>query len=186
MTKSMRYLILILSSFFLLLSSAGNIVAGDYAHKVTIADMSFEWTVDGGEIHIQLTAKTKGWLGIGFSPESRMRGANFILGYVKQGEVSIQDAYGIREIQHIKDEANDGETNISDVSGFENGNRTTISFTIPMDSGDSNDKPMVPGQKTTVLLGFGPDRDNFYSRHTFRTRIQVNLQTGEYETQFLK
>ena len=67
-------------------------IAGDYQHTLDIQDkkMTFSWTLNEDTIDIQISAKTTGWVGIGFNPETSMLGANIILGYVKKGKVKIK------------------------------------------------------------------------------------------------
>ena len=41
----------------------------NYDHNVTVKEMAFLWKVDGESLKVKLTAKTTGWLGVGFNPE---------------------------------------------------------------------------------------------------------------------
>ncbi len=40
----------------------------DYDNKIALEQISFEWRIDGKEIHIRLAAETAGWVGIGINP----------------------------------------------------------------------------------------------------------------------
>ena len=154
--------------------------AQSYDHKISLANISFEWSIEKQNIHIQLVAKTKGWVAIGFNPTGKMQGANFILGYVKRGKVKLQDQFGIRRLTHIRDELNNGQSHVSNAAGSEKRGKTTISFTIPLDSGDKSDKKIDPQGETKVLLAYGPARDNFTTKHKFRKALSVNLSNGVY------
>ena len=151
----------------------------EYEHEVQFKKMSFSWKIDNQLIYIKLVAETNGWVGIGFNPSKRMQDANFVLGYVKNGKVEVTDAFGVRPIEHINDNMMEGKSNITAVSGSEKGMITTLEFAIPLDSGDPADVKINPEVPTTVLLAFGKDQDNFYSRHRFRTSLKVNLSSGE-------
>lgn len=153
--------------------------AQTYDFKKEFKGMSMEWKVDSKMLHVRLVAETKGWVGVGFNPKTGMKGANFILGYVKRGKVKIIDEFGVRNTDHINDELNGGTTNVSNIEGSEKRKETTISFSIPFNSNDASDTVIDPNGKTLVLLAFGPDRDNFHTRHKFRTKFTVILSTGK-------
>ena len=151
-----------------------------FDHQLNTNDISFQWTIDKNTINIELSAKTKGWVGIGFNPSHKMKDANFILGYVKNGKVTITDHYGTTAHQHQFDKKLGGEENISNMWGEEADGRTTIRFTIPLDSGDETDQVISPDEETTVLLAYGSGRDSFRTRHKFRTVLKVNLTSGAF------
>lgn len=157
-------------------------VDAPFDHQLKTDTITFDWTIDGENINIQLSAKTEGWVAIGFNPTKKMKDANFILGYVKNNKVVITDHYGITAHQHKPDKKLGGQENISNMAGQEKDGFTTISFTIPLDSGDETDQVISLDGKTTVLLAYGSGRDSFRTRHKFRTILEVELNTGEFET----
>ena len=76
------------------LAGSTSLEAADYAHEIETGKMTFAWTTNGKQLDVKLSAATTGWVAIGFNPTDRMRGANFILGYVKDGKVSLTDDFG--------------------------------------------------------------------------------------------
>ncbi|NOY68752.1 MAG: DOMON domain-containing protein [Deltaproteobacteria bacterium] len=152
-----------------------------YQHRASAGEITFAWTVDGGSLHVQLTAKTTGWVGIGFNPSEDMKDANFILGYVKKGKVKIRDDYGSGLRNHAKDTSVGGRDNFSNASGKEENGTTQIEFTIPLNSGDSKDRVINPAADTIVLLAYGAGRDSFISRHKYHAVLSVNLTTGKFK-----
>jgi hypothetical protein len=70
----------------MVLGTAGLIQAADYDHELTAKDMTFAWKIDGDNLAIKISAKTEGWVGIGFNPSKQMKDANFVLGYVKKAK----------------------------------------------------------------------------------------------------
>ncbi|MBC8430973.1 MAG: DOMON domain-containing protein [Desulfobacterales bacterium] len=151
-----------------------------YSHKIDVEKMSFHWEVAGTVLHVKLTAKTTGWVGIGFNPSEAMQDANFILGYVKNGEAKVTDDYGTSYTKHQQDSKLGGQKNISNVVGKEENGMTEIRFTIPLNSGDAKDKALSIDTETVVLLAYGAGRDSFKARHKFRTTLKVNLKTGAF------
>lgn len=164
-----------------LCATVTNIQAGDYDHTVQDKKISFAWKVSGETLAVKLTAETEGWVGIGFNPVSEMKGANFILGYVKDGEVKLDDDYGTDAYAHKSDTKLGSSNDVTLVGGSETGGITTIEFTIPLDSGDKNDAKIDVQGDTTVLLAYGSGRDSFLAKHKYRSALKVNLSSGTSE-----
>ena len=160
---------------------------GGYAHGLAVRDMRFLWRVRQQSIDITLTAKTTGWVGIGFNPEMSqdMKGANFIIGYVQDGKVEASDHYGIMEGKHKDDEKIGGKADVSDVSGSEINGTTELTFSLPLDSSDPMDTALSPGSENTVLLAHGRS-DSIALKHRFRAVLRVNLSTGEHRVVKIK
>ncbi len=149
-----------------------------YQHKIDVENMSFQWTVKEGNLDIKLTAKTTGWVGIGFNPSKGMKDADFIIGYVKNGTAKARDDFGVSERKHSSDKKSGGVSNITNLTGSETNGTTEIAFTIPLNSGDSKDTVIKPEGETTVLLSYGAGRDSFLSKHQFKKTLNVNLTTA--------
>lgn len=149
-----------------------------YDHEVQAKNMSFAWKIDGDMLHGKMSAKTKGWVAVGFNPSKKMKDANFIIGYVKGGETKIADHFGDKATGHSADTKKGGSADAVLVGGSEENGMTTIEFTIPMDSSDKLDGTLAKDGDTVLLLGYGPDRDSFKARHKYRTSMTVNLSTG--------
>jgi hypothetical protein len=163
----------------LMLFVSGGAMASDYDHKLDIDNMDVFWTVDGDKIHVKLAAKTSGWVAIGFDPENAMQGANIIIGAVKKGKVRIEDHYGDRKRNHKNDEKLGGKNDILDPKGTEADGVTTISFTLPLDTGEKWDKPIDPAKRSRIMLAFGAGRDSFRAGHVWRGVYDINYTTGE-------
>ncbi|MCI5138703.1 MAG: DOMON domain-containing protein [Candidatus Electrothrix sp. AR1] len=161
------------------LVSSSLVFAEGYDHETEVQGMSFAWTVDGENLKVQLSAKTTSWVGVGFNPSSKMKGAGFVLGYVKDGKVKVSDEYGDGENSHKSDKKLGGTDNVTVIGGSEKDGVTMVEFSLPLASGEKTDAVIQPDGETTVLLAYGEGRDSFKVKHTFRTAIKVNLQTGE-------
>jgi hypothetical protein len=177
--KKWTWIVLVLLSAFWLpsLGQAEN----EFSHEISVESMKFEWKLAGDTIKIRLSAKTDGWVGVGFNPTSRMKDANFIIGYVKDGEVKVVDHYGATERQHRDDRRGGGESHVSDISGKEENGVTELLFTIPLDSGGPKDRPIFTDKNNIILLAHGAGRDSFRTKHVFRSEFEVNLTTGDFK-----
>lgn len=84
-------------------------------------------------------------MAIGIDPVVAVRGANFIFGYVSGGETFASDQFGTGMFSHSPDTGNGGTDDIIEYAGTEG---TVFEFSIPLDSGDNMDKPLVLGGPT--------------------------------------
>jgi hypothetical protein len=158
---------------------AGNVFASDYAHSLAVDDMTVSWTLDGDKIHMELSAKTTGWVSIGIDPEDAMGGADIIIGVVKNGKVRVEDHYADRKRGHSADEKMGGENHVMDPAGKEIDGVTTISFTRNVDAAEQWDKPIHTTGKTRVMIAYGTGRDSFIAAHRFRAVYDIDFSTGE-------
>ena len=127
--------------------------------------MVLQWKVEGERLHVILSGRTEGWVAVGFNPSDKMKDANFILGYVADGEVVLEDHYGTRKGRHAADTDLEGAENTELIGGFERDGVTQIEFAIPLDSGDEADRALVPGERYPVLLAYGK-ADDFGKGHS--------------------
>jgi hypothetical protein len=159
---------------------------GDYSQGIAARDMRLLWTLQQDSIDIKLVAPTTGWLGVGFNPETpeNMKGANFIIGYVKGGAAEAFDHYGTTKNKHKDDAKLEGKTDLSNLSGTEQDGKTVLEFTIPLDSGDAKDTPLSR-EENIVLLAYGRS-DSIVLKHRFRALLKVNLSTGDHSVLIMK
>ena len=164
--------------FLMAMVMASSLVEAEpFGHTLTDGPMTFSWVLADGAIECTLTGKTKGWVAVGFNPVKMMKGANFIMGYVKGGKVKVTDHIGNSERSHKADTKSGGKNSAVATGGTEKGGVTEIHFTIPLDSKDPSDTAIDAKGMTTVLLAMGA-RDSFRAVHSFRSIHRVNLTTG--------
>ncbi len=143
--------------------------------KITKDGINLQWPVKDEHLDVIVRAPTTGWVAVGFDPVRRMKGANIVIGFVKDSQVFMRGDYGVARTSHRADEKVGGKNNITDVSGSETGASTELAFTIPLDSGNPGDRVLVPGREYTVLLAYG-SKDNFGTYHnTRRTSVKIKL-----------
>jgi hypothetical protein len=150
-----------------------------YTYKITLEKIQFNWSIDNDNLKIKLQAQTPGWVGIGFNPTEGMKGANFILGSVKDGAATITNQHGISKTLHRKNTDLGGANRIINPSGTSNNTQTVIGFAIPYKAGDKLNKPINMNEDTTVLLAYGQSKQ-LAQVHSFNAKLKVNLTTGKY------
>ena len=137
----------------------------------------FSWRFIEDSIEFTVSAPTTGWIGIGFDPSRMMKDADYILAYVDNGTVYARDDWGTGNTSHGPDTGQGGTDNVTAISGAESDGVTTVTFSVPLDSGDRYDKTFAPGKSHTVLLAYGAEgADNFTGMHRKRTSIEVVLE----------
>jgi hypothetical protein len=155
----------------------GTVNPGEYPGLVTSVGVSLYFRVEGDDLVAALTAPTTGWVSVGFDPEDGMAGADYVFGYVAEGETVAYDMYGTKPggpDSHPPDTDLGGTDDLLELAGSEVDGTTTIEFRIPLDSGDAYDKPLGPGQTYVVLLAMGAD-DDVDSYHTARGETSITL-----------
>lgn len=150
--------------------------AGDGYKVITTDELEFRWKIEGENLKVEVTAPTTGWVAVGFDPSRAMKDADFIFGFMKDGELSILDHFGNGAFSHKADTELGGTDDIISASGKEADGSTTLEFAIPLNSGDEYDVVLGTEQQHTVLFAYGPDgADNFSKKHTFRTKVSLQL-----------
>jgi len=153
----------------------GSILAGEYDDRTQVAGVNIYWSNSAETLRVGLVSPGTGYLAIGFDPENRMEGANFIVGYFDDGKVYIRDDYGTGTTSHAADSERGGEDNILSSGGAEWADQTIIEFVIPLDSGDAMDKPLLPGSTYTILVAYHDLLDGFAVRHSRRGVGSIEL-----------
>ena len=162
---------------------AGTATAQEW-QELTVDGFTLRWaTLEGGNLGVELTGPTTGWVAVGFDPEMMMQGANLIIGYLESGTPSLRDDWGVATTSHASDVDLGGSDDVTVDGGSESGGETTIEFTIPLDSGDEYDKPLSPGNTYPVILARGPDgADDFTTYHEFVTSVEIEILALDFDS----
>jgi len=144
----------------------GVIEPGEYAHEVRVGGMDVFWSNDAELLWMGLSAPATGYVAVGFDPVRRKVGANYIIGYVKDGEAIIRDHVGTRGNLHEADTDVGGTDDLLASDGTEANGRTVLEFVIPLDSGDEKDRPLQPGESYELQTAYQENRDDLISWHS--------------------
>lgn len=125
----------------------------------------------GDTVKVTVSAPAKGWVAVGLDPERAMKGADFLIGYVKDGVTVVRDDFGNGPFTHVSDASQGGIDSIMSFSGEERGGITTVSFVLPADSGDAKDKPWGPGKHVLILAS--SNSDGFTAKHNAVARLEI-------------
>lgn len=166
-------LILLIFGIFNLNADESNLNIENF-NKVETKGIEFYWEIIDGNINIILSAPTEGWVAVGFNPSRMMKDADILIGYVKNGEVFMEDHFGSGNTKHQADIVLGGTEDISVLGGSEEGGKTTLKFSIPLHSRDSNDRKLEEGEEYKVIFAYGK-KDDFKSYHKLRTSLKITL-----------
>lgn len=145
----------------------------------TVDGFTFTWEqspVSEDLLIISVTAPATGWVAVGFEPSTYMENSNLIIGYVDQDIPSVRDDFGTGPVTHDADVNLGGTSDVNVISGSETSGETTISFSLPYDSGDIYDKPLAEGNTYTFIFAYGADgSDDFTSSHVWAETASFEL-----------
>jgi hypothetical protein len=126
---------------------------------ITAGKFTFSYKIEGKNLVATVSCKTPGWIAVGFNPKNVMQNANLILGSVIDGKAVVSDEYGDEMFSHKPDTSIGGKNNIIAGDCTQANGVTTLSFTIPLDSGDPKDSKLVPGSKVKLIFATGAAND---------------------------
>ena len=135
----------------------------------------FLYRVDGPNLVAKISYPTTGWVGVGFNPVKMMLGANFILGTIVNGKPAISDEFGDSKYSHVPDSTQGGKNDIVNSDVVMDKGVMTMSFTIPLSSGDVKDVVLEKGKKITVLFAAGKKPD-LKKQHNTIEKTTITLQ----------
>ncbi|XP_013392638.1 DBH-like monooxygenase protein 1 [Lingula anatina] len=113
----------------------------DFTHHVVLKDDVFflSWKFDNETITFETQVRTTGYIGLGFSPNGGMTGADIVIGWVKDGTAYLKDCYATAMQMPSIDKSQDVEL----ISGSENSTFTTLRFKRRLDTCDSKDNKIT-------------------------------------------
>lgn len=149
-------------------------VLDDGFKEVTEQGFRFRWRTAEDYIEFTMEAPTTGWVAVAFKPSFMMKDADFTLAYIKDGEISATDDYGVANTSHQPDTRLGGEDNITVLGGRELDGSTMVQIRRPLDSGDEYDSVLTPGETMKVIFAWG-NADNFTAIHARRGSFTIDL-----------
>jgi hypothetical protein len=135
----------------------------------------FLYEVDGSNLVAKVSYPTAGWVGVGFNPVKMMMGANFILGTIVDGKAVVSDEFGDSKYTHVPDSTQGGKNDIVTSDVVIDKGIMIMSFTIPLNSGDSKDAVLEKGKKIMVILAMGK-KPGLKAKHSDIEKTTITLQ----------
>lgn len=137
----------------------GIIEEAEYSRQQKIGEIEIYTRLEGDSVMIGLKAKTNGWIALGIDPEDKMKGADMLLCYVQDGKAAVVDMYSTGPFgPHPPDASQGGTQDVTVVGGSRTDGVTAIEFQRKLNTGDSKDKPLKPGENK-ILWAIGETTD---------------------------
>jgi hypothetical protein len=152
----------------------GIIKAGEYTSDTQYFDYQLFWSNDDQYAYFGIKTKTAGYVALGLQPGSTMKDADLILGFIKQGSISIFDMYSTESFgPHFQDIELGGSDDIIVFGGSEEGGFTTLEFKRALDTNDMYDISLSLGINK-ILWAYGAI-DEFSQQHISRGYGEINI-----------
>jgi hypothetical protein len=101
-------------------SADGIIKVREYHGSNTYSNFEVYWRSDDQYVYIGMKAKTNGWVSIAVQPGSRMKNADMVFGFIKDGELTITDLFSTGDFgPHPPDTELGGTSDILKSAGSE-------------------------------------------------------------------
>lgn len=138
--------------------------------------ISFTYEVLGDDLKCTLSAPTNGWIGVGFNSKNSIVGSDLLLFNSVDGTFSSTDLFVKGAGNAVRDIDNGGKNTITLINGTESNSHTTITFSIPLDSGDTNDFVHKVKKEAWLILAYSVD-DDFEHHSRVRKHIPFVIHT---------
>ncbi len=140
-------------------------------HLISDIEMEFFWefSKEEQELYIILESPGSGWMAVGFDPTNMMADADIIIAGFVNETFTLEEHYGVAITSHSKID----ETYIKISTGERSDDLSRIELVIPL--GEDSRYDLRQGEVHTIMLSYHNSSDNFFQRHTQRTKIEVEL-----------
>lgn len=146
---------------------------GEYAQMQKIGELEVFSRIEGDSAMLALKAQAKGWLALGIDPEDKMKGADMIFGYVKDGQPVIFDMYSTGPVgPHPPDDQQGGTADITAAGGSHKDGVLILEVKRKLNTGDGKDKPLKIGDNKVIwAIGDAADASVKHSRRGSGTLV---------------
>lgn len=139
----------------------------EYSQKQVFGELEVYSRIDGDVVRMALKAKTNGYVAIGFDPTDRMKDADMVMGYVKDGKAFVADMFSTGPTgPHPPDDQQGGRNDVTVFGGSKKDGVTILEFERKRMTGDSKDKEIKKGDNK-IIWAIG-DAETFTGRHSKR------------------
>lgn len=141
---------------------------------IELGGMTFAYELEDDLIHIELTAPTQGWVGVGFNHENSIVGSDLLLFRVKNGKSEGLDM----KVKGIGDPVEDknlgDQVSFLDLAGAETNSKTTVRFSRSLVTGERSDFALQEGASFWLILAYSM-HDDFGHHSRMRRHVRIKL-----------
>ncbi|MGI9484956.1 MAG: DOMON domain-containing protein [Geminicoccaceae bacterium] len=153
--------------------TATRVAADQRGRRIERNGTIFAWRHRGDRLHGNLSAPTRGWIAVGFNDEPTLKGTRFLIGSL--GDDKVRAEMHIADPPHHQPvEALGGFSDIGDLQGQRENDRTRIAFSLPHRSTDRFAVDLMPGRSIHLMLAWSHEPD-FAHHSAWRRHVDVIL-----------
>ncbi|XP_045124485.1 DBH-like monooxygenase protein 1 [Portunus trituberculatus] len=138
-------------------ASQNGLAAVDFQHQAVLDQRGaflMMWTPGKDSVTVEVQVATTGWVGVGFSPNGGMRGADITLGWVdSQGQLHVHDRYAHGMTIPVVDIAQ----NVVVEGGYQNDTHTVMRFSRPWNTCDTKHDMKLSDDTVRVIWAYGDE-----------------------------
>ena len=141
------------------------------------------WSIKDQTISFQVTAKTSGWIAIGFNPTPKIKDTDMIIGYLNpNGQSKIVDAFSTGEKGPYPDDVSLGGTDdiLNGKVTYNNG-WTLLSFQRKLSTNDKFDKTILLNKPMKVIWSYSSSKNLNSYKDTSNGAVEISF-TGKEES----
>jgi outer membrane protein assembly factor BamB len=153
----------------------GLIAPGEYPNSQTYGDFEVYWTNDEQYIYLALKAKTSGFVSMALQPGEKMKNADMLFGFVKNGKAEMYDLFSTGTFgPHPTDIELGGTNDILEFAGTEADGYTILELKRALKTPDQYDLEIQKGTNK-IIWSYG-DSDSLNVKHHVRGYGEIVIQ----------
>jgi len=134
--------------------------------------MNIKYEIEESVLTFTMSAPTDGWVAIGLNTEDRLAGSSFLIGRVVNGKAEVVDFYTRKAGDVPKVQELGGKTAVSNISGVENQQGTSISFDLARFPDSKFHHQLTKGKTFYMHIAYSQE-DDFDHHSMMRDKLQV-------------
>jgi hypothetical protein len=152
----------------------GVISDGEYKYSDDFDGYTLNWSNDSQFVYIAMKAETGGCVSVAFRPETMMKNADIVTGYIENSTAFIVDMFSTGNFgPHPPDSELGGTEDVIEFGGIEQEGFTIIEFKRPLKTEDDYDNDLVKG--TNTIIWAYSTSDDPYAKHISRGYGEINI-----------
>lgn len=153
--------------------TAASALASSSPENFSIDGTTFRSWHANGRLISTFTAPTLGWVAVGFNNQQRLKGTRFVVGAMISNSFYTEEHIAVVP-GHPKVQELGLEAAVEDVMGSVSNHETTMQFSLPHLSVDSDNPTLLPGTSSYLMLAWSHQTD-FDHHSAWRRHLSVEL-----------
>ncbi len=145
-----------------------------HGQQVELGGMKVSWEHHNDSVTFTATAPDDGWVALGFNSTNNIVKSNLVMVGVAGAVVIAEDFYVVGAGNPQPVSALGGQSELLQVSGAEQGQNTTVSFTIPTNAADAYHYDLKKGDRIWLICAYSME-DEFDHHSRMRKHFEITL-----------